>query len=369
MSPIRPLPILLALAAPLSAQSTVTLPKGLAKTEGNGSDWAGWRFTPARQVFSYDASVFPWGASKTTIQAVEVRRDGPRFGAFVKHAKTVRLYVSYGGNDPAAMDIVFAGNHGQSAALVLGTATAPATLQFPAAAQPPAGAAAPFSVVLPFARPFVVPAGARNLVFDYRVYASTPVTYYWYADSAFTNAGTLSRGSLAVGGQACPATPTMRISNFACWPNCTFLDFIETGRAGDPVIAWIGSPLPKGLPLGKNCFIYVNPFAFQTGVSSADGRGTALFVWGKVPNQPSFVGSKFAYQFAVVRRGFPFLGAIGLSRFGLYTIGAGWTKSANKVVQGEVYTYASTGGRGSFDPDKLVFADWIAAKAPVLRVR
>ena len=355
---------LLSASAGLSQVSS-TLPKGKDSTEGTGSGWATWRYAPARAVYSYNATAFPWGASPKVIRAVSARRDGLITTTFVKNTKKIRLFVSYDGNDPWALDVRFEGNHGKMRTMVLGTAAAPASVLYPADPKPPVGKTAPFTVSFPFSRPFLLPAKTRNLIFDFRAYGTVATRDYWYVDSEFKSGGALTRGSLVRAGAQCPTTPLMTISNYVAWPNATFINYVVTRVAKAPVVAWIGAPLATPIPLGKGCTLYVRPLVLLTGTADNSTLGRATFSWGKIPNQASFIGKKIAYQFAVVKAGYPFLGAVGVTQWGDYTIGSGY---ANKVDQGTVYKYALSSS-SLFDPDRVANADYLSTRAPVLLVR
>ncbi len=365
LAPCLSLSLTFLTASVVPAQTSTTLPSGMDRIEGNDLDWATWRFTPARAVYSYKAAVFPWGNASRTLTGVKARRDGLLVTPFVQNSKSIRLYVSYDGNDPERMDIFFDGNHGTGKSLVLGSAAAPATVNYPADPQPPSGSTAPFSVSFPFSQPFVLPANAKNLVFDFRAYATARADGFWYVDAVYTPAGTLDIGSLSTQGTQCPGTPDMPISNFAAWPGSHFVNYVDTAVPGAPVVAWVGNPRSTPFGLGSTCFLYLNPTGIRLGRADNDSRGRAKFVWNRIPNQTSFIGTSISYQFAVGKRGYPVFGALGLTRWGKYTVGAGWPSASN---QGSVYTY-SLNATHLFDPDRLVEADWVLTRAPVLEVR
>lgn len=379
MSPrATPTPAIIAgllLAASLAGQTrSKTLPRGFDTLEGNSQHWPGWDilqsssgrapfYLPARSDYSYDASVFPWDATKArTIVELRVRQDtsvlSGRFQAFTAHKKEVALWMSVDGFKPKQPRFFWGADstHGRNKVNVV------KKRQIDFAASSRATQPTRFDTVFKFDSPYAVPAGAKRLTIQYNAYTTDKFSprMAWRPDAQAVTSP-FSSGSLTALGTGCPTD--WNVSNYVSWSCGEFTTVIDTGMQGVPVIGWVGLQLPKPIPLAPGCHLYVSPIEFAVRITESTGtRGRALFWWGLLPVLP--VGVAFSYQFAVVRDGHPVVGTLGLTRGATYTFGQGWT---GPVRFSSVYGYGANLDRG--DPDKAQVATFPATIAVIWEVQ
>jgi len=351
-----------ALALTAHAQASLTLPSGFDTVEGNNGFWAGFdpSAVPARAGFYFDQAVFPWGTKAHTIHQLAIRVDGTSL-AYTKHQKRLRVFLSTNAGGTARRPrLVFDTAHGRDRTLVVGSPSAPATIQFDV---PTKRGPAPFSVVLKLNQAFVVPANARNLFLEIRTYDASPATASWLADAQFTMSG-LSGGSITNFGHPCPID--YPIDALAAWPGGDLVTSCRPKSPGVPVIAWLGEklPAPATLPGTQGaCDLYVFPRVVVGRVSGTDSTNQyeTWFEWGPLPNDERLVGARVGIQAAVVKAPNPFLGAVGISRGYEVVLGGGYD---SKVQASMIYAAGVT-----VNPDTTSRAEFLSSRALILEVR
>lgn len=355
-------------AASVRAQTSGSLPQGYDDTEGEGYHWSGWsnagatqkRFLPARNVYLY---ANPFAAART-VRRISLRRDSTLTSSFVAFRQTVRWFLSTdGGGTVRQPALEFGVAHGANVREVVGTASTPATIDFKATLAG-RGKPAPFDVVVPLQSAFVVPASARTIVFENRHYGSTGAVGDWYVDAYFKDASPGRALFRYVPGTTCIPGSSHAIVSEA-WPNARLRTSFASGKPGVPVVGFLGTLFPQPLPLaGTGCWIYVAPLVTLTSFASIDTRGIAAFDWGPVPRNQALVGARIWFQYGAVFSGGPISGVAGLSRASELTIGAGF---APPLAASAVYSYGpEVALRGG--PDQIRVADFVAPRAPILRL-
>ncbi len=344
-----------------------TLPKGFDIVEGSTSHHPSWglykstttAYVPGRVYYSYAAGSFPWNpATAKTISELRCRQDSATTSTYLAHKAECSLYMSVDGFDPQTPRFSWLPDtcHGKLKTNVFPRATLNVTV--PASPKNPPQPAT-FDRVYKFPRPFVVPANSKNVIIEQRTYkvSVTQTTSTRWRVDANSQGSSLDRGSLTRFGTQCPTSPTMNVSNFISWAGGEFSNYVDTGTAGAPVIGWLGTKLATPVKVTAACSIYVQGIVYLGGV--ADAKGRASLFWGVVPPLPS--GTKIAYQFAVVKLGYPWLGYLGLSGAGEYSFGKGYTNAA--------LTAASIYGYNFADPDKVAGASYLSTAAVIWEIR
>ena len=349
-------PFLLLAAAPLSAQST-TLPKGFDTLPGGSNFWAGWDikagstfYNPSRAIYLFDSSVFPWTGAKI-VRELQVRRTNLALTGFTAHTKKMRIFLSVDGNRPRRPDTgSFDGNHGKAKALVLGTVTAPKTINFLKTPQPPTGKSAPFDVRMVLSRPYIIPAGTKSLTLEIRSYSASVNTGRWRPDCKFF--GSANGGSsITLNPNKSCLTPPISPVHLSAFPGTTFTHRWQTRRPGQAFIGLIGVKLPTGIKLpGTTCELWTSPLLFPVGISGTDALGTLDMAYGKVPDQKNLVGLRLTHQLAWPNAKVNSLG-LGLSVARETTFGSGYAATVPSCV---VYSY---GTATSFFNNKIVNPD------------
>ncbi len=342
-----------------------TLPAGFEDIEGSDFGYAGWNpyiwtptydYIPGRIYYSYASAAFPWNPSTSKkINELRVRQDGWTT-QYIKQSLHCAMWMSIDGFDPKnprhswTPDVC----HGRNKQQVLpkawiNCATSPKAPPIPTA----------FDTALKFSKPYIVSAGAKNLILEFRGYATsvTQSKQTRWAPDANHYYSTLDRGSLTTRGTQCPATPAWTINNNISSGGTEFTNVIDTKQANLPVVAILGPALPTGIPIGSGCTLYVNPLLFLTGATNSTGK--AEFFWGLVPDLPP--GSKISYQFVVLKAGFPWQNTVGLSQAGEYRFGTG--HSNNDVLYSSVYLF------GGANIDTASSATYHYPRAVIFEVR
>ncbi|MBK8096227.1 MAG: hypothetical protein IPK26_03925 [Planctomycetes bacterium] len=174
-------------------------PAAAATTEGPTSTALPFGSALARRVlFAYDGGAVDFQHAMR-ITAVELRPEGGPLGSAVNGSYNFTLTCSTGRNAAAALDPVFANNHGADRTTVFSSAW---NVPAPVVGQSPN----PFGLRIPFSPPFEWDPRSGPLLLDFACQASTPAFGSW--DALNTGVGGIS----ALGAAAASATVSSTVA-------------------------------------------------------------------------------------------------------------------------------------------------------------
>ncbi len=369
-----------------------TLPKGFDTTEGTEITtgkpsfyWGGFdidkngtKYNPARVIYLFDKSVFPWSGS-TFITKLSVRREGPGLtGTTTAHTKKVRMFISTSNGSAAAPDVGdFENNHGSNKREVMGSAGKPKTVVFPATPAPAAGKTAPFNVVYKLDRPFFVQGGTKTLVVEIRTYSASVAAGRFLADAVTYD------GKGAQGGWGSPYYKTHCISPKSFFwyrpiqDNSTFHFAWKTShKQGMPSIGGLGFALGQGIKIPgtgntalriPQCEWWVNPFIWATTVTKGP-NAWAHFKWFRMPNDTSFAGTFLQHQAIFLDKSYNQLG-LGFTRAVNIRIGKSYDPKLVPATQVHSYGTSNHAFLGKLtDPDKEDTPRWFFRRTVIFKV-
>ncbi len=330
-----------------SAQSTMTVPRGFALTEGKASFWAIFERAPARAQFLFHGSALPWGSKQQSIKGLRLRPDGASASPFAAHAWDIEIVVSSVGARATPYPNLesYKTNWGTDHKIVLKRRkiSFPAVTSFTSPSK--------FLMTLAFDAPFL--AKGKNLCIDMKSFEVKNLTSRWRADAAVAAWTGTPFGNFSTFGKGCP-------SNFTCfsslvYPGSGSLKMYAYSRIATvaPALNWVGFsksnwgpfPLPQTIP-GTSCSFYTDMAINVARVTDGTklGRIDALPV--PIPPDPKLAGLQLYFQFAVLDPKFNSVG-LRMSAGGSVKIGNGY--SVFNVPFLSLYDYGS--GTLPFNPN------------------
>lgn len=378
--------LIMLLGSALVAQSD-TLPKGWDTTDGTDSPgttnsffWTGFRITsdymPAKALYSYDASLFPWdaGTASKTITKISFRSDGPENpGTSTAHTKKMVLIMSTSTHHPAQANFnFFDGNHGPNRTVVFGAIGTPKDVDFPATTKPTSGPA-PFNVTITLDKAFLVPQNATTLVIEVRAYSSSVTTGWFDGDTVRYPGTNYNGGAFALINTDHCVSPSIFFTSRAFTTGSNFGQVWRPSQSpGDKLVYTIlGDKLttPILFPGSTSCMLQLDPnslWAMRTDISEKSGAYSVFVDWGTVPMNASWVGLELNHQSLFVDSAYP--GSVGLTRAATSTLGSGYDPALCHASA--IYSHGPSTSRytASVDPDKERYSRFLYRRVPVIKI-
>ncbi len=340
--------ILALLAASAGAQSTVTVPPGMATQEGSGFFYRIGQYTLARQQVVYSSKVMP--KAPITIKSFRIRRDAKMSLAYQAHKTNIEIYMSNNTTEPGpGYSYGWATNRGADFMKVMNKKI----VDWPALPKP-VTPPAPFTVKFVLDKPFTYKGKAFLLEFVSTTLPSYPRNYYtWYADaeSTYVPGYYPTGGKYKSFGTGCPSTfkakgiPTYIGGGWRAWGDSGVskkklpaLDIV-----GVSATKWGSQNLPFDLgPLGApGCKLYTDLVMAFTGFTDpASTKGYVDFRKPLIPYDNNLVGSEIYDQLVVLDPSFNALG-VRMSAPIKETLGTGF-RVPMKGLSVFNYHYSST---------------------------
>ncbi len=336
------------LAGTAAAQSTVTVPPGMATKEGAGFFYRIGQYTLAQQQIVYSSKIMP--KAPITIKSFKIRRDGGMSSTYVAHKTNLEIYMSNNSKDPGlGYSLGWATNRGPDFMKVMNKKI----VDWPALPKP-ATPPAPFSVKFVLDKPFTYKGKAFLLEFVSTTLPSYPKNYYtWYADADSTYVAGYypSGGTASAYGTGCPATFTAKGvktyigGGWRAWGDSGVskaklpaLDIVGVSNT-----AWGSQKLPFDLtPLGApGCKLYTDLVAVFTGFTDPNSaKGYVDFRKPLIPYDTNLVGATVYDQIAVLDSSHNAMG-VRMSSGLKQTVGTGFRQPMNGLTVFN-YHYSST---------------------------
>ncbi len=366
-----------------------TLPKGFDTKPGPSYFWGGFsiagnsttnfKYYVARTLFLYDASTFPWDATKKkVIDKISFRRSATQPNGNATAHKSKWVIILSTSTQPANQpNTKFDDNHGSNRTVVYGSPTNPKPVTFLATPKPAAGNAAPFDVTIDINN-FVVPANSKTLVVEIRSYDSDVKVGLWNVDCDLHSGAGYNGGTNTVFYSTHCISPRAYYSSKSKYLNGNFGHVWRTGRkAGIPVIGIAGTRFTKGVkvPNTASCEWYINPMLYAFAITSNGpsnkvnpGQGGVYLDWGHIPNDPKLVGIKLSHQALIIDPTANALG-IGITRGIESSIGTGYDAKLVKVSGVYCYGAANNFNNHKIDPNKEVYSRYFYRRAPIIKIQ
>ncbi len=336
------------LAGAAAAQSTATVPPGMASKEGLGFFYRIGQYTLARQQVVYSSKIMP--KAPITIKSFKIRRDAKMSSTYVAHKTNLEIYMSNNPTEPGpGYSFGWATNRGPDFMKVMNKKT----VDWPALPKPTTPPA-PFSVKFVLDKPFTYKGKAFLLEFVSTTIPSYPKNYYtWYADADSTYvAGYYPAGGTASPfGTGCPAS--FKASGVKTYIGGGWRAWGDSGvsKAKRPALnivgvsdkSWGSQTLPFDLgPMGApGCKLYTDLVtAFSGFTDPASAKGYVDFRKPLIPYDKNLVGATIFEQLAVLDPSYNALG-VRMSSGLKETLGTGFRQPMKGLTVFN-YHYSST---------------------------
>jgi hypothetical protein len=367
----------------------MTLPKGWDTTEGvdtytpfaNSYFWAGFdlgttnaQYNPARTLFMYDSTTFPWSpANMHVITKLSFRRDGPAQAAdSTAHTRKWVVIVSTNTHHPAQANFNhFESNHGTNRTEVFGKVGTPKDVVFSKTPQPTAPKTAPFDVSITLDKAFIVPANTKTLCIEIRSYAVTGATAgWWRVDSVRYPSTNYNGGSYTMINTNHCVSPPIYWTSRAMTIGSNFGHIWRPAQSpgGKQVLTWLGLRLttPFKFP-GTQCDVHVFPIILiRSDISETSGAYGVYVDWGKIPLDTALVGAQVDHQSMFVDSAYP--AGVGLTRAGTSQVGTGYDPAVCPVSSCYSFGPNTTRYIPVMDPDNEPYPRYFYRRCPIIKI-
>ncbi|PIE24290.1 MAG: hypothetical protein CSA62_03120 [Planctomycetota bacterium] len=250
-----------------------TLPKGMAKREGNTRQDPVFHNSPGRVQYLYLRSLLPYGPGNVTLQGLRLRPDAGMACSTWKADCEIRMSsLGVPVDSPSAAD--FAKNHGSDLRVVFKRKT----LVWPAV--PKASATPhPFLQQIKFDAPQRF--SGKDLCIDLLGFEKNIAQHAWYADAVKR----IDHGSKSIYGKACPIQASYDASGYYVGGKLITQGYTRQAASTTSfALAWIGLQKTQFTLPGTSCSVLTPPvFYYGRPQRMTGNNGFAKFDWGVVP--------------------------------------------------------------------------------------